>query len=315
MRIELLSPESAKDVDLAQWQTLAQNSINVNPFFEHWSLLPALKWFTPNEDVFLVTAYQKDTLVALFPIQIESHKIGIRFIKIWCHDHCFLSDALYLSDVAIEDILIKVMRRLKVSTLKIDLHSRSAYGRLITQNSFVFESSRGAVFNPETIEPKWQYQAGKVRKENKRIVKRFYQSTDATYVTSKQDPEKEWLLNYCQLEHSGWKRIKKGSILSDINTYNYYKELVEQGVELERVEFQGLVEEHKIFAISFRIVSRNIAFELKTTFAEDFRQLYPGVILELENLQAMDFAYVDSCTTSSNYLINRLWPDQKVVCT
>ncbi len=83
-----------------------------------------------------------------------------------------------------------------------------------------------------------------------------------------------------------------------------------------RVEFQGLFLKDEPLAISFRLVFNRCAYDLKTTYNEKYKHFYPGVVLELFNLKDLenyDINLVDSCTSSDNKVVNRLWPSQRKV--
>ena len=94
----------------------------------------------------------------------------------------------------------------------------------------------------------------------------------------------------------------------------YYRAICQSEAAAEKIKYQALINEQGALAISFRIVTNNQAFDLKTSFNEDYRELYPGVNLEMQNvldLQNYSYHSVDSCTDPENFLINRLWPDQR----
>ncbi|TQV88712.1 GNAT family N-acetyltransferase [Aliikangiella coralliicola] len=314
MRIKILTRNQANQIDSKQWDELANKSQFVNPFYERWSLLPALEFLQKDDKVYLVTASIDEELVALFPIKIEQHSLGIRYLSVWQHDHCFICDPLCSQPSLLVGIIRHVVQKLKVLVVEIQRHSRESYGHQFDLESCTFSETRGVIFKTDQISNHLESLPRKVRAENRRVKKRLFNQANATYLTSKEDQSKNWLKEYCQLEHTGWKGIAKGSILSNENVYRYYQTMFNSAWQSGKVEFQGLFSDQTPVAISFRIISRNRAFELKTSYHENYRQFYPGVVLELMNIEALagtEFKLVDSCTSSENYLINRLWPDQR----
>lgn len=318
MQVNILTHQEAEEIDASQWDSLAEKSTFTNPFFERWSLLPALKFLVNSDKVFVVTAYKDEELIVLFPILIKKHQFGLKYLGIWQHDHCFLTDPLCTSPILLAKIFNRVIRQKQVSIVQIENHSLQSYGRYIDERSEVFQSTRGAIFDPKTAKQHLVTLPRKIRMENKRVRNRLFDKTDARYLTSQNASDLNWLAEFCQLEHSGWKNIAKGSILSNPNVYRYYSAMYEGQGKKGKIQFQGLFSENEALAIAFRIVSNNQAFELKTSYNEVFRGLYPGVVLEImnvEDLENLDFEFVDSCTNSENHLINRLWPDQRKIYT
>jgi CelD/BcsL family acetyltransferase involved in cellulose biosynthesis len=182
----------------------------------------------------------------------------------------------------------------------------------------IFRATRGAILDTQKAGHHLTRLPQKTRQENQRIRKRFFEKSGARYVTSDKPDSIDWLGDYLQLEHAGWKGRVKGSILSDDGVESYYLALYESNANLRKIQFQGLYAEQGPLAISFRLVSNGRAFDVKTTFDENYRELYPGVNLELCNMLDLEnyrYEFVDSCTVSDNYLINRLWPDQRNILT
>ncbi len=316
MRIEILSRSQASTIDTTQWNKLASNSLFINPFYERWSLLPALEFLQREDDVNVIVAYKEDKLVALFPIKLRKTYFGLRYISLWQHDHCFLCDPLCTDSFVLANIFDHILRKMKVAMMRIPQHSVLSYGQEVDRNSIVFSTSRGAIFNSNEIKTHLDNLPRKIRIENRRITNRLFKETNALYITSMDNPERNWLEDYCQLEHTGWKKKAGGSILSEPSVYDYYSSMYKYAKSSKQIEFQGLFYEQTMFAISFRIISKKQAFEMKTTYNEQYKRLYPGVVLEIMNLLELSnarFKLIDSSTNPNNALINRLWPEQRTI--
>ncbi|TQV70985.1 hypothetical protein FLL45_21910 [Aliikangiella marina] len=318
MQVKILNSDQIDQVDRQQWDRLAQKSATTNPFYESWNLIPALKYFTKNSDVKVVAAYKAEELIALFPIELGNRKFGIPYIDVWKHHHCFLTDPLCSQPDELAKIVQFTIRNLKMLAFRIRDHSFCSFGRDINQNSVIVEYSRGAILNLNGVAKHLINLPRKIRSENNRITKRFSEATKAEYVTSDTHPKVDWLKVFCELEDSGWKAKAKTSILSDDDTLNYYQAMHENAAKLGKIQYQGYRNQSTWFAVAFRVISNNQAFDLKTCYNESYKQVYPGVNLELANLKALEqygYQSLDSCTMSENYLINRIWPDQKPLFT
>ncbi len=314
MQIKILPREQISNVDINQWDTLANSSLFVNPFYESWSLIPALELLQRDDKVYLVAAYTGSKLVALFPIHLKRSYFGIQYLSLWQHEHCFICDPLCQDSSKLARIFNHVLDKMNVSMIRIPQHSELSYGVNVDNSSVVFSSTRGAIFNTADIKNHLDSLPRRTRIENKRITKRLFKETNAVYKTSTDDPNRNWLADYCNLEHQGWKKRVSGSILSDQSVYDYYQCIYDKSKASGRMGFQGISDGDNLLAISFRLTSHDYAFEMKTTYNEQYKRLYPGVVLELLNLIDLSkskYRFVDSNTSSDNYLINRLWPEQR----
>jgi hypothetical protein len=314
--IKVFQHHEAEQIDRSQWIALADESVNINPFFEYWALLPALKNLAIDGEVFVVTVWKKKKLIALFPVTVKKTYLNVRFLSVWQHTECYLSDPLCSEPGILIGVVRQLIEDMGLLVARINQHTAASFGNRLDCNSVSFTSCRGAVLQPGRIEGYLGKLPRKVRLENKRITSRLFRITGATYQTSTKNPRHSWLHDYCSLEQAGWKGRVKGAIFSDQKRRNYYSEMYEMARPLRKIEFQGLFNKKESLAISFRMVSLNCAFELKTSYNEEFRQFYPGVVLELINLHNLadsGYEFVDSCTNANNSLVNRLWPDRRTM--
>lgn len=313
MKIEILNRSDINQIDLEQWQKLSSDSIYVNPFYEPWCLVPALRHLDPQKEVYVVATYDGGRLTALFPVYVKSHRLFIRRVAIWKHSQCFLSNPLCLEETPLASIFCYVAQNLSATIFQIKDHTPFSSAHTLDVPNVIIRSTRGAIFFTGEIAEHLKTLPKKQRSENNRIKRRLLEKFDARYQTSRGMPGIDWLDTYCKLEDSGWKRQKNGSIYANPEVRRYYLELHKEAIKSGKIEFQGLFSGDITLAASFRIASRNRAFELKTTYNERFRTYYPGAVLELMNLESIDagsYQSVDSCTSPENYVVNRLWPDR-----
>ncbi len=316
MRIDILARDEVHNITPELWDGLSESSINTNPFFERWCLSPALKYLDIDEEIFIVVAYKNEKLIALFPLQIRNHYLGLKYLSIWQHSQCFLCEPLCDDREDLYEVLHTVMLKKQLSIIQLPFHTSNSFGQYIEKHSISFTSQRGSVDDFSEIKSHFSNLARKQKSENKRIVNRLFQVTAARYVSSKIEPDRNWLEDYCHIEDSGWKGLQGGSIKSNTNIYLYYKEMCVLATCQNKIEFQGLFNNSETLAISLRIYTKNKGFDLKTSYNEIFKGFYPGVVLEICNLNELSNSkldYLDSCTASNNRLVNRLWPEQKKI--
>jgi len=314
MKIEILPRDRVLEIDTDQWRRLAELSLFVNPFYEPWCLVPAIEWLQKEDEVYIVTAWENNQLIALFPIHVIKSKFGIAYLSLWQHLQCVICDPLCSDSSKLSKVFNYVLQKMNVSMMRIPTHSELSYGKKIDTSSVVFSSTRGAISNITDVKSHLDSLPSRVRLENKRIIKRLFKETNAIYSISNTSPNRSWMADYCQLEHLGWKKKVSGSILSTPEIEQYYQRIYNNSKDTGRMEFQGIFDGETLLAVSFRITSHNHAFEMKTSYNERYKKLYPGVVLEILNLIELSkskFQFVDSSTSSDNHLINRLWPEQR----
>jgi hypothetical protein len=255
-------------------------------------------------------------MVALFPFKVDKTCVGYSLVSIWKYHQCLLCDPLCADLKLMDNILKMLVKKMKILSIDIEYYSNGAYGQWVNNKSCSVYYNRGAIFSCQKIKDHFDSLPRKIRSENKRIKTRLFNLPNVNYITSSMDQNINWLKAYCELEHKGWKGKVKGSIYSQQKMIDYYEALCEHASQTKRIEFQGIFLNQKPIAISFRLVYNNFAYDLKTTYDEDYRHLYPGVVLEiinLEDLENYDYQLIDSCTASDNKVINRLWSDKRNV--
>ncbi len=315
-RTKLVARQNVKAISRQDWDALAHGSIFKNPFFAPACLLSALRHLDTEKTVYVVAHYLEQRLVCLFPIVIMRHKMGFKMVRIWNHNHCPLSDPLSIDNQQTSLAIESVLQQTGAMCFSAERHSPNSLGKASGQGCLIHQSYRGQISNFKSKSELFANMPPKVRSESKRIVRRINQELNLTYKTSQEMPQFDWFRAYCELEHSGWKSGAKGSILSQPNYLAYYKGFIDQSINTKELEFQGIFHNQKPVALAFRMISGNCAFDIKTSYDESHKKLYPGVVLEILNLielAKLEFDFVDSCTQPNNRVINRLWPEQKIV--
>lgn len=310
--IRLLSRAEAASVDPVAWDGLAARSRCPNPFYERWSLLPALRHLETAADVRVVAVYEGAELVALFPVCVQ-RRAPWRYLKIWCFRDCLVSDVLSLSHVALWPILRTVMRRLGAIATISPMHGAGGFDLQPASMLCRFERRRKAV----THFAGWDsYESGlprKDRKENRRVIRRLTEREGVRYATAAHGLVNGWLPHYLRVEQGSWKIGRGNAIAADPARLAYFRDAIAAGEARGAVEFQGLFDGDQPIAMSFRFMAQSHAFEIKTSYLESQRRLYPGVVLELLNLRDMlehgDLTLVDSCAFR-NRVVDRIWPDE-----
>ncbi len=312
MEIRILDRSEVSSIDPDSWDRLADNSCVPNPFYERWHLLSALEHLDLGNEVLVVTAYREDRLVCLFPVVLQRKALLFRYIELWHFCDCLASDVLREPGVTFGPILKEVMNRLQATVVVSPAHVEEGFDLDSDFSYCRTRKRRRAVTQFTSWEGYLQRLPRKYRKESKRILSRLMEKEGVRYVTSEKELSSKWFPLYCDIEDQSWK-AKDGRLLSaEIENIHYYEQALERGEAQNKVEFQALLKNDEVLAISFRFKTGRKAFEVKTSYNEKYKSLYPGVVLELMNIRNVldtDFALVDSCGWH-NKVVERVWPDR-----
>src|SRR6266850_6497102 len=84
--VEVRSDAAALRALAPDWEALAAEAAEPNPFYEHWMLLPALDAYGA-EDFRCIVVWENGALGALFPMRLERRYRGLplRALRSWRH--------------------------------------------------------------------------------------------------------------------------------------------------------------------------------------------------------------------------------------
>src|SRR3954471_15280757 len=85
--VESLGEMAELQALVPDWEALAAESAEPNPFYEHWMLLPALKAYGPGGEFRMIAVWQDGQLGALFPMWLERRYRGlpVSALRSWRH--------------------------------------------------------------------------------------------------------------------------------------------------------------------------------------------------------------------------------------
>lgn len=312
MKLVYYTRAQAGEIPLDAWRKLARRACVSNPFYEHWNLLPALQHLELQAEVTVVTAWKDDELVALFPLHFYLKLPLFQIAYIWKHDECFCTSPLVLDKKTWSKLLPQVLEQRGIHMListtqakqafvpKHSLHStRCSYRRPALDASLSF---------PE-MEASW---SKKRRKDGNRLLQKTFKKMQANYSNNTTASDCSAAFEqYKNIEVKGWKGRSGSALTLHPATDRYYQAVIKEGSAHQKVQMQLLSLPEKVIAASLRLVTNDCAFEVKTSYCEDNRNLSPGVMLEMLNMRQLSestLSRADSCTLAGNRILEALWP-------
>lgn len=310
--IRILERCDAGSVDPSAWARLADTSCSPNPFYERWSLMPALTYLEKAACVQLVTVYQAGRLVCLFPVRLLGRAGLFQVMSIWRFPECGATDVLCEPGLPFLPVLHEIMTRLRAPVAVSAKHRYEGFDVAHHTSYCQIRKTRKAVAQVTTWEAYQASLVGKHRRENKRVISRALGREGIRYVNSDADVLSTWYPRFLNLERESWKFSAGSNLSSDANILKYFEDALRYGELEHKVQIQSLLKGQEVVAMSFRFIAQRDAYEIKTSYSMKYKHLYPGVVLELLNIRDLlgtRFERADSCS-DNNKVVARIWPDE-----
>ena len=314
---------------VVQWNRLANNSAWRNPSFEPNFLIPAFKHLGDTKVKILVVfdenaVSEDDKLVGLIPFRKKRiFHLPISTLEVWKHEQCFDSTPLLRTEHKNEvwKVCCDFLRNEGVGLLSLDtVSAESDFNEVIEDG--LSESHYGvfqkklferAAFRPLNSSEEYskEFISKNARKGFRRQNRRLSELGDVTFERSTSGSDFDWLADeFLSLEASGWKGNDRTALACNVCTSNFYRELVRESANAGKARFLTLRLNGNPIAMLSDIQSGQTVYSYKTAFNEEFADYSPGIQVEFKNidfLHADGIQLADSCTSSDNSAINRIW--------
>lgn len=334
MRVVIVSDPRELAAHVPEWQVLSEELLEANAFFEPGVLLPALNTLRAGEDVRVVLIYGSEReqlrLCGLFPIERRRWSpLPVRTISLWCHRHCYLGAPLLHRNVAapaLEAFLDWVVMQpaalfewswlpgagpfheLLTSSLNhrgLPFFTSNRYERALFQQT----SGQAAATHNEPAHPRLQ-----------RLRRRLEEVGPLSVTSPVGEAEvTAWIDEFLCLEKQGWKGSAGTALDCSPQDRDFFRASVVEAFRRQRLLALTLRCGVRTIAMRCSFCSGDGAFAFKTCYDATLAHYSPGAILELETMRDLqrrpELAWMDSCTTCDNELLNRLWKQRRPIET
>lgn len=334
-RVEVAATPADLQLWVGEWDKLAEHSLVVNPFFESWMLLPALKAFADPAKTMTLLVFLENgktsTLTGLAPLEKFRRFRGVpcRGLSLWKHDQCPLAIPLLHRDHAAETFgAILDWAAGQARLLDLDLvDAERSFGQMLTEvinarclvNSIEDQYNRAFLRPRETAEAYIALsQGGRQRQEYRRQRRRLEDlGTLETRSLTANEPAEPWITDFFRLEASGWKGRANSAIATQANVVEFFRAAMTTAHAAGRLHMLGLFLNGKAIALKCNFLAGGGAFALKIAYDEAYAKSSPGVMLELDTIDAIHrdprIAWMDSCACPNHPMIDRLWLDRRAI--
>jgi hypothetical protein len=323
-----------------QWEILSASASELNPFFEPWMLLPALKAIGDGKEVCFGLIWYRDPanakaeplLVGFFPFIRHSHLKGLpaSALEVLTHIYCFIGVPL-------------LHRKYSKSALGafIDWLASPASGvtlvlfRSIPNDGAFHQSLVEILYSRSLIslierrytrgvyktaaDPQAYIIAQLSHKYRKQLLRKKEALTKEGRLEfrqlSAQDDVGYWTGAFLQLEASGWKGVT-GTALASVESHaEFFRDVARAAHRMDRLSMSGLWLDGQMIAGRTGFRASDGLYLFKIAFDERYSKYSPGILLELECMcnGSEGIAWIDCCATANNLVFKRLWTDYRTM--
>jgi CelD/BcsL family acetyltransferase involved in cellulose biosynthesis len=321
----------------AHWDMLAGSAAEPNVFAERWFVEAGIRYLGHDETARLVAIWSGEgegrALIGLIPLQIETGyaRIPVRHVQNWRHAHAFLGTPLVRAGherefwtelLALLDDADWALGFLHLTAIGEDgpIHrGLAAATKRIGRRCDIVHRRRRALLaaGPSAAD---YYEAAvrkKKRKEIARLRARLSEQGALRFETLERAEEVDcWASDYLALEAAGWKGRCGSALAARSDSAAFFRAVFSAAFAKERLEAIRLSLDDKPIAMLVNLHAPPGAFSFKIAFDEAYARFSPGVLIEIENLRALDrpgFGWMDSCAMDNHPMIDSLWRDRRSV--
>lgn len=338
---------------LADWHDLAAHAAEPNVFYEPWMALPALEAYGHEGRLLFVFVFEErdgeaPLLCGFFPLEDRPRFRGVPLpvLRMWNYVHCFLGTPLLRAGHE-RSTLVAFFRWLRQASPKhalFEMPRCSADGpihRALTEHlrssgmPFVSRSWERAVFAPRAGSPDYLRDAlsGKKLKEVRRLERRLADhgpvTVDGLGAEHAATPDAEegsanaaataWAEEFLALEAAGWKGRAGTALACRPADREFFRAIVADAHAHGRLQTLALRVAGRPVAMKCNFLAGDGGFAFKIAYDEEYAQLSPGFLLEIETIRRLhrrpEIRWMDSCAVPGHPMADRLWTGRRALQT
>jgi CelD/BcsL family acetyltransferase involved in cellulose biosynthesis len=324
--VEVRSDAAALRALVPDWEALAADAAEPNPFYEHWMLLPALEAYGAGEDFRCIAVWDDGTLGALFPMRLERRYRGLPLgaLRSWRHRNMLLCTPLIRKRSAAKCIAALLQSGLAPV---VDFEWISAAG--LFYGALTEAAAAGAI--PWTVTDAYA-RALLVRERdprarfNSNMKNNLRRSEARLRALGKLSPVRlapgddlaAWTQEFMRLEASGWKGRAGSALSCREDDRRFVAEVFGEAFRRGRLLITGLDLDGRALARHVMFTAGEGAFTFKIAYDETYEKCSPGILAEVDNvrqfMETPGLRWIDSNTAPENsHSYGRVWKDRRTI--
>ena len=322
--VETLDAAALREV-IPEWESLAAEAAEPNPFYEHWMLLPALEAYGARS-LRTLAVWDSGTLIGLFPMDAQRSFRGlpVRSYGCWRHRNMLLWGMPLVRAKAAAKCLAALLQSGQAPLFEFDWISAGGafYGALIealmeTKAAWTVTDAYTRAVLLRDRDPRERFNS------NMKNNVRRWQAKLAAYgkVTPVRlqpgDDVAPWTEEFIKLEASGWKGRAGSAIACRAEDRRFTEQVFAEAHRRGRLVITGLDLNGRPLARHCMLAGGDGAFTYKIAYDETYEKCSPGIVGEVDNvrqfIETPGPRWIDSNTARENTSYGRAWKDRITV--
>jgi CelD/BcsL family acetyltransferase involved in cellulose biosynthesis len=325
-RVELLRTPEELAALVRDWESLAAEAAQPNPFYEHWMLLPALAAYGGGE-LRCFAVWQDGMLTGLFPMRFARRYRGlpIGVLSTWRHRNMMIGTPLVREKTA-PQCIAAFLASIPAPLVEFELIPTDGvfYAALTEAASpasctwFVRDAYARAVLDRDR-DPRTRFNSN--LKNNLRRWEKGLRAAGELKPVRLQagDDVARWAADFMALEASGWKGTAGTALSCREDDRRFVAEVLPEAHRRGRLRISGLDLAGRALARHIMLVAGDGGFTFKIAYDEAFAHFAPGIVGEVENVrQFMETPgprWLDSNTAPESKNYARVWKERRTLQT
>jgi CelD/BcsL family acetyltransferase involved in cellulose biosynthesis len=322
--VEVRSDAAALRALVADWEELAAEAADPNPFYEHWMLLPALEAFG-EADFRCIVVWDNGKLGALLPMRLERRwrSTPLAALRSWRHRNMVLGTPLIRASSAARCVSALLESAL-APVLEFDLVPADGafYGALAEAATagrcpWLVTDAYARAILVRGRDPRSRFNSN-LKNNLKRWEARLRACGALAPVRLAQgDDIAAWRDDFLRLEASGWKGEAGSALASREQDRRFAVAVLDEAFRRDRLVITGLDLEGRALARHVAITAGEGAVCFKIAYDETYAKYAPGFVAEVDNvrqfLENPGPRWIDSNTARENTSYGRVWKDRRTL--
>jgi CelD/BcsL family acetyltransferase involved in cellulose biosynthesis len=324
--VEVLNSAAELEALVPDWEALAAEAAEPNPFYEHWMLLPALEAYGA-DGLQCLAVWDDGTLGALIPLRRNARYRGLPVpaLSTWRHRNMMIGTPL-IREKSAAKCLAALFKQPLAPLVEFELIATGGpFYAALTEAAppadfcwFVREAYARALLARDR-DPRARFNSN-LKNNLRRWEKGLRAAGELASVRLDLGAELEpWLADFMRLEASGWKGKSGTALACRDDDRRFVAAVLPEAHRRGRLRITGLDLAGRALARHIMIGAGEGAFTFKIAYDEAFAKCAPGIVAEADNVrQFMETPgprWLDSNTAPESENYARVWKERRTIQT
>ena len=312
-----------------EWEALAADALEPNPFYEHWMLLPALEAYGAADEFRCIAVWDNGTLSALFPMRVKWgwRSMPVRALRSWRHRNMLICTPLIRARAGVPgaaNTIAAVVGSGLAPVVEFDwIAAGGPFFAALTEAMaqghwpWVLTDAYARALLERGRDPRESFNSN-MKNNLRRWHARLAAAGELTPVRlAPGDDLAAWTETFMRLEASGWKGRAGTALACREDDRRFVAAVFAEAFRRGQLHITGLDLGGRPLTRHIMLSAGEGSFSFKLAYDEAHAKCSPGIVAEVENVgQFLDtpgLRWIDSNTSRESTGYARVWKDRRTV--